>query len=289
MIRGMQIEEKVPVHGRVHVRHVALRNGKRVPVESVITPRLRKLLADKGIAVESLTNNLVVNVGRMKLAYLLRGATSAYINRVQLGDCQVAGVVRKTDFPPDLSDVHLVHEIANLSGVPAATFDLDSDSTPDEVVKVDASVGTPGLLTAGTTSLLTDTTGVDFVAAGVDAKDTATVFLGGEDFTLGVIEVVSTTQLSVANPSQLAGAVGYRVQTPGTQALFRKLISGDNFPEANFGPVTIVHEAGLLFNDDALFNRITFQQSDNSLGLVLQPTDIDGTRIDVQLDWLITF
>jgi len=289
MIRGMQINEKVPVHGRVHVRHVALRNGKQVPVESVITPALRKRLADKGIAVESLTNNLVVNVGRMKLAYLLRGATSAYVNRVQLGDCQVSGVVRKTDFPPDLSDVHLVHEIANIAGVPAATFDLDSDSTPDEVTKWDASVGTPGLLTAGSTSLLTDETGVDFVAEGVDVKDTVTVLLGGEDFTLGVVEVQSATALVVANPSQLAGAVGYRVQTPGTEALFRKLISGDNFPAANFGPVTIVHEAGLLFNDDALFNRITFQQSDNALGLVLQPTDIDGTRIDVQLDWLITF
>jgi hypothetical protein len=53
--------------------------------------------------------------------------------------------------------------------------------------------------------------------------------------------------------------------------------------------VTVVHEAGLLFDDGALFNRVTFQQQDNGLGLVFQPTDIDGTRIDVQLDWLITF
>jgi hypothetical protein len=150
-------------------------------------------------------------------------------------------------------------------------------------------VGTPGILTAGVTSLLTDGTGADYIAAGVSEQDTVSVILNGEDFILGVNEVVDSTTLVVSNPGQLAGAVGYTVQTPGTQALFRKLISGDNFPEAQFGPVTVVHEAGLIFTDGTLFNRISFQQSDDTIGLVLQPTDIDGTRIDVQLDWLITF
>lgn len=281
--------EKIRPHGVVYVRHVTTRDGHIVPVEQVMTPRLLAALKGRGVRPESITENLVVNTGRAKLAYLIRGRTSASIDRVQLGDTVISGVVRKTDFPPDLSDTDLVHEIRTLADQPGGTFDIDEDSSPDEVVKVDASVGTPGTLTAGSVSLLTDVTGADFVDAGVNERDTVTVVLNGEDYTLGVISVQSSTELVVANRSQLAGAVGYTVQTPGTQALFHKLISGDSFPEAEYGPVTIVHEAGLLFSDDALFNRVTFQQNDPDLGLVLQPTDIDGTCIDVQLDWLITF
>lgn len=283
------VKEKERVFGRVRVRHVATRDGQPLPVQEALSPRAREYLRSQGIRPELLGNNLVVNTGRSTLARLIRGVTNTYINRVQLGDCRIAGVVRKTDFPPDLSDVSLIHEIRNLGGQPGATFDLDGSSSPDEVIKVDASVGTPGTLSAGSVSTLTDITGVDFVAAGVNARDTVTVVLNGEDFTLGVNEVLSATELEVSNPGQLAGAVGYTVQTPGTQALFTKLISGDNFPESEFGPVTIVHEAGLLFSDNTLFNRITFQQNDDDVGLVLQPTDVDGTRIDVQLDWLITF
>lgn len=289
-MRKRVVREQTGPCGQVRVRHIATRNGRVLPLAEALSPRALAELQAQGLCPERLGRNLVVNTGRSQLARLISSATNgAYVNRVQLGDCKVGGVVVKTDFPPDLSDTSLVHEIRNLSGQPGATFDVDSDSRPDEVVKVDASVGTPGTLTAGATSLLTDITGVDFVAAGVNERDTVTVELNGEDYTLGVNAVNSATELEVSNPGQVAGAVGYTVQTPGTQTLFQKLISGDNFPEAEFGPVTVVHEAGLLFTDGALFNRITFQQNDNSVGLVLQPTDIDGTRIDVQLDWLITF
>ena len=283
------VKEKERVFGRLRARHVATRNGQPLPIRDALSPRAKAALEAQGFKIELLGNNLVVNVGRATLAKMLRGVSSTYINRVQLGDCKIAGVVRKTDFPPDLSDVSLVHEIRNLGGQPGATFDLDGSTSPDEVVKVNASVGTPGTLVAGSVSTLTDITGVDFVAAGVNERDTVTVVLNGEDFTLGVNEVLGPTELEVSNPGQLAGAVGYTIQTPGTQALFSKLVSGDNFPESEFGPVTIVHEAGLLFADNTLFNRITFQQNDDSIGLVFQPTDIDGTRIDVQFDWLITF
>lgn len=281
--------EQPAVRGEVRIRHVATRHGRAVDPATALSAAARAELRRQGISPELLGRNLVVNTGRAQLAKLIRGVTSAYIDRVQLGDCKVGGVVVKTTFPPDLSDVALVHELRDLGDNPGGTFALDNNSGPDEVQKVDASVGTPGTLAAGATSTLTDVTGVDFVAEGVNERDTVTVTLGGEDYTLGVNAVVSATQLEVANPSQLAGAVGYTVQTPGTQALFSKLISGDDFPEADFGPVTVVHEAGLLFSDDTLFNRITFNQSDNAVGLILQPTDIDGTRIDIQLDWLITF
>ena len=275
--------------GQIRVRHIATRNGRVVPVKTIVSLNLRDNLKRKGIDPDRVFKNLVVNTGRGRMARLLGGGSQTYVNRVQLGDCIVDGAVVKTEFPPDLSDTRLVHEIRTLGGQPGATFDLDSTTYPDEVNKVSQAVGTPGSLSAGAQSLLTDTTGTDFVAAGVDDKDTVTVVLDGEDFTLGVISVDSPTQLTVANPSQLSGTVGYTVQTPGTQVFFRKLISGDNFPEADFGSETIVHEAGLVFTDDTLFNRVTFRQTDNTIGLVLQPTDIDGTRIDVQLDWTITF
>lgn len=285
--------ESIGIQGRVWVRHRVCVGGRRLSDAEITGPEFGPRIRARGLDPESLTHNLVVNTGRAQMARMIRrpqgSLTREWINRLQLGDCTIAGVVRKTDYPPDLSDQGLVHEIRTLAGQPGATFDIDEDSSPDEVIKVDASVGTPGILTAGVTSLLTDTTGADFVDAGVTDRDTVTVWLGGENYIVGVNNVVSTTQLEVANPSQLAGAVGYTVQTPGTQALFRKLISGDTFPEVDYGPMTIVHEAGLLFTNDVFFNRVVFLAQDNDHGLVLQPTDIDGMHIDVQLDWLITF
>lgn len=290
--RQMSVGERLErgIRGLVSVRHVATRDGREIEPGDALSPAARERLVAMGVDVERLWqgNNLVVNVGRFQLAKLLAGTTSAFVDRVQVGDAIVGGVVVKSQFPADRSDVALVHEVRTLSGDPGGTFDIDSFEFPDEVVKVSALIGTPGTLTAGTISTLADA-GEDFVAAGVNDNDTVTVVLSGEDFVLGVREVLSPTELEVENPAQLAGAVGYTVQTPGTQVLFKKLINGDNFPEAQFGPVTVVHEAGLMFSDSALFNRVTFQPNDDSIGLVLQPTDIDGTRIDVQLDWLITF
>ena len=284
-MKKVSINEQGRTSGRVTVRHVVTKDGKQVDV----TQRVIDTLKARGIkSPELIFNNLVTNVGRSSLASMLGGFKNVWINRVQLGDTIVSGSVTKSSMPADLSDTGLVHEIRTLGGQPGATFDLDSVSLPGEVVKVSATIGTPGTLTAGVTSTLTDP-GEDFIASGVDDKDTVTVTIGGEDFTLGIREVVSATELEVDNHGQLTGAVGYTVQTPGTQVLFSKLISGDNFPESEFGPVTIVHEAGLLFTDGALFNRVTFAPEDDTIGLVLQPTDIDGTRIDVQLDWLITF
>ena len=277
--------EHVGIRGELRVRYLVTHRGQLIHEPGQLDPETLRRWRSWGYKPQDLFKNLVVNTGRAHMAGLLRGAVSTYINRVQLGDCKIGGVVRKTDYPPDLSDTMLVHEITNLAGQPAATFDLDEAVSPDQVTKVNALTGTPGTLT---TSALTDA-GQDFVAAGVNARDTVTVVIGGEDYTLGIRAVTSATELEVANPNQLAGAVGYSVQTPGTQDLFRKLISGDNFPEATFGSPIVAHEAGLLFADGTLFNRVTFRQSDNTQGLLLQPTDVDGTRIDLQLDWLITF
>jgi hypothetical protein len=284
------VREQMKVQGRVRVVHQGVRDGQPVPLQDAISPRARAHLLAQGIDPRALieANNLVVNVGRNKLARLLAGDSRAYINRLQLGDVLVGSVVSKSTFPADLSDTALVHEIRNLGGQPGATFDLDEHVYPGTVVKVSALVGTPATLMAGSPGRLTDA-GQDFIAAGVREEDTVTAYIGGEDYTLGIRRVLSATELELDNPGQVSGTVGYTIQTPGTQVLFRKLISGDNFPESGFGPATVVHEAGLLFSDSTLFNRVVFQPQDSTLGLLLQPTDDGGNRIDVQLDWLITF
>ena len=280
MLKKIRRKESLHPLGRVNARQLVTVHGQPVTDPSTLSPRVReKLVKPKGF------NNLVVNVGRAHLARLLRGDITTYVNRLRLGDCKVDGLVDKVDHPADLSDTGLVHEITRLDGQNAATFDLDSDSSPDEVIKTDRRSGTPGTLTV---TSLTDS-GADFIGDGVNDRDTVTAYIGGESFTLGIVSVVSATELEVANPNELATVVGYSVQTPGTQALFSKVVSGDNFPEVDFGSDVVVHEAGLLFADGALFNRVTFLPTNNDRGLAVQATDVDGARIDLQFDWLITF
>jgi hypothetical protein len=282
----VRIKEKIGVKGVASTRQVVTDALGNVLPWSVA----QDSLARRGIRVppELTTQNLVVNSGRLTLAQKLAGDTTAFIDRVQIGDCKVAGVVQKTLFPPDLSDTALVNEIRTLSGGPGGTFELDGHSFPDSVVKTEPA-GLPGTLTAGVLSTFTDA-GADFVADGITDRDVLTVYISGQDYILGIREVVSATELEVENPSSLSGAgLAYKVTAPGTQVLFSKLINGNNFPESQFGPLTTAHEAGLLYSNDALFNRVTFVPDDNDVGLILQPGTVDGNIINIQLDWLITF
>lgn len=232
--------------------------------------------------------NLVVNTGRAGLARLTGLANQPYVSKVQIGDCKVGGVVDKVDNPPDLSDTTLLNEIRRLDGQPGATFDVDSVSFPDAVVKT-APAGTPGVLIAGATSTFTDSS-ADFITDGVDDKDVVRVIIDGEDFLLGVDEVISPTELVVSNPFQLAsGATSYSIETPGTQVRFTKRILGDSFPEADYGNPVIAHEAGLIFSSGALFNRITIISDNNDVGLPLRPETIDGVAVDIYFEWTITY
>jgi hypothetical protein len=281
----VKVKEEVGIKGVAYTRQIATRDGRIVLWEEI-----QNEFAARGIEAppEQTQQNLVVNAGRNQRARSLAGDSQAFINRVQLGDTKVGGVVQKTSFPPDLSDVALVNEIRTLAGLPGATFSLDSHTFPDTVVKTEPA-GLPGTLTAGVVSTFEDP-GADFIADGVNTRDQVTVFIGGEDFILGIKEVVSATELEVENKSGLSGSgLGYRVSTPGTQVLFTKLISGNNFPESTYGPLTTAHEAGLLLSDDTLFNRVTFVPTDNNVGLLLQPGTVNGTVISIQLDWLITY
>jgi len=232
--------------------------------------------------------NLVVKTGRSGLAKLSGLPNQSIISKVQIGDCLVGGVVKKVENPPDLSDTGLLNEIRQLDGQPGATFDVDAVTFPGEITKL-APAGSPGVLVAGATSTFTDAT-ADFTAAGVQVSDTVTVVVDGEDFELGINAVISPTQLEVANPFSIAsGATSYTIQTPGTQVRFTKRVLGDSFPEASYGSPVIAHEAGLLFTNGVLFNRITIVGNNNLVGLPLVPTTVDGISVDILIEFTITY
>jgi len=273
---------------------VELADGRVVPVTSspIIYDRLAERAArEVGHKLQTgiEKQNLVVAVGRDGLARMLAGSGNRiWIDRVQLGDAKIGGIVSKDTYPPDLSDNALVNEIRTIGGAPGGTFALDGYTFPSQVTKVQPA-GVPATLTSGTVSILTDLTS-NFLTDGVNDDDVVTTFIGGEDYVLAVRDVISATQLEVENPGQLSAAgIGYKVTTPGGQVLFSKLVSGNNFPEASYGPITVAHEAGLLYTDGTLFNRVIFAPGSPNVGLLFQPADIDGITLSVQLDWLITF
>ena len=113
--------------------------------------------------------------------------------------------------------------------------------------------------------------------------------MSGRNYILALNAIGSAPEPLVANPRPVAGAVAYSVQTPGTQSLFTKLVTGDSFPAAVYGPTTEIHEAGLFYNDGALFNRVSFYPTDDTVALVAIPTDAGGGSVDLQFNWLITF
>jgi hypothetical protein len=247
-----------------------------------------KASKDFGVKLQSVhRHNLVVNSGRlMTCRKLAERDLNAVIYAVQFGDCKVDGVVSKDLFPPDLSDNRLVREIRTIGGAPGATFELDGYEYPEQVVKV-APAGLPGSLTGGEVSTFTDASS-DFVVAGVTDDDVVNAVIGGESFTLPIKRVVGPHDLEVENNGGIAGAgISYTITTPAGQVLFRKFVSGENFPTSLYGPMTIAHEAGLLFSDGTLFNRVVFAPSSPTNGLIFQPMDINGVTLGVQVDWLI--
>lgn len=283
--------EAVSVKGIFRAQQVVERDGRRLPLAHPDVADVRAALAAKaaaaGIELQDLVrHNLVVNPGRLMLCRQLAGDVDTRIYAVQMGDCKIGGVVSKSTHPADLSDNRLVQELRTLGGAPGGTFELDGYEFPAQVTKA-APAGLPGTLAAGGVSTLTDAT-ADFITAGVTDDDVVNVVIGGEDYTLAVRAVLGATQLEVENPGAVAGAgIAYTVTTPQGEVLFRKFISGNNFPEATFGPMTIVHEAGLLFTTGALFNRVVFAPSNPNVGLVFQPQDINGVTLGIQVDWLI--
>jgi len=280
------------VQGIFSAKQMVEVDGRIVPLSDPSVAHIRngireRALRETGIRVADVVKrNLVVNVGRLMMCRQLAGDVDTKIESVQFGDCKVNGLVSKDLFPPDLSDNALVSELRTNGGAPGGTFLLDDYVFPAQVTKSDPP-GLPGTLVAGSVSRLVDGT-ADFTADGVTDDDVVTVILGGEDYTLAVRRVIGPTELEVENPGQLAGAgLSYSVTTPQGQVLFRKFVSGNNFPTSLYGPMTVAHEAGLLFSNGAIFNRVIFAPASQDVGLVFQPQDINGVTLGVQVDWLI--
>jgi hypothetical protein len=293
--------EFIQVNGICRATHVISKNVS-----------LYEALYDKSIKVPKnrvVNGNLVVNTGRARLASLLAkhktGAVypteKTYIDRLILGDCAVNLVVDKSNNLPDLADTGLVHELTNTANVASGKFSFDH--TPDNDVLFPQAAPRHPLTTGWSATLaditysggkyyLTDTS-QDFSGGdiGVQLTDQITVNTATDtNVTVGVKEVVSTTQLEIHNPNGYLGiSLEYRIDTPGTQVLFSKLVRGNSFPQADWGSGLLVHEAGLLFNDGLLFNRVVFKPDNDELGLVLQSDEANGTEISVRFEWLITF
>jgi len=267
-------------------------SGKHISLEKAIldSPSRLNYFVDKGINVPKhkvVKSNLVTNVGRSYTAHRIGGDSNAYIDRVAIGNTIVNGVVTKSSNPPDLDDTALIHQLRNINGQLTGSFELDSHSYPSSIEKYNPI--SQGTLIAGINTFTDDS--ASFLGTGlVNRRDILKVKINNIWHGLGIVSVDSGVQLTVDNPYDLAGtSLEYNIYTPGTQVLFRKLLDGNDFPVGEYGPVTVIHEAGLLTTESELFNRVVFIENDDTIGMILSPTDLVGTTISLQLDFLITF
>lgn len=306
-------KESINAVGICHATHIAKdEKGNSISLYEALSEETKNFLKDRGLKIPSrrtVKGNLVVNTGRSKLAHLLGKHKSgsafptetAFIDRLVLGDCKVSGQTNKAACLPQLSDTGLQSEISTLGGVLNGKFSFDH--TPDQEVFYPASTArhpaadgwSPTLADitlSGGDYILTDAS-QDFTGVGLNIQITDQVKVNtpsSSPVLLGVKEIVSATQLKVHNPNGYTGlSVQYRIDTPGTQVLFSKLINGNSFDQATWGFATLVHEAGLLFNDGTLFNRVVFRPDDDELGLILQSNEANGSEISVRFEWLVTF
>lgn len=285
------------VEGYFSATHICkTRSGIYIPLHEAI-PRD---LAGKIFDIKK--KNLVVNQGRKEMAWNLGGfyqtqsMVAPYIHSLVLGNGN------KTGNLPNLSDTGMVQEIQNLSGAPAGTFLISNASDPSPEITFPPVVwrgggsSTTWLSVAQTISIngdnetiLTDST-VNFNTLSVQLTDQVTL----DDSTtnpsvLGVREVRSATQLVLNNPYGVTDTnVRYRIGTPGTQMLLTKIIEGNDFAQATWGPSIIVKEAGLLFNNGSLFNRVVFAPDNEEQGLLIQSDEALGVEVSVRFEWLIT-
>lgn len=267
-------------------------DGHKLSLTEAIKSSSKRLqyMRDHGISMPKqkiVKSNLVTNVGGSFTAHSIGGDSSAYIDRVIIGDTMVGGVATKSTNPPDLGDTTLVHQLRNVLGQLGGVFALDSHSYPSSFTKYNPI--SQGVLVAGINTF-TDSS-ASFINSGlVTKRDVVKAKINNIWFTLGIVSVDSEFQLTVENPYDLSGSsLEYTVNTSGTQILFRKLLDGNAFPESEYGPVTVIHEAGLLTTEGELFNRVVFIENDDTIGMILSPSDLIGTTISLQLDFLITF
>lgn len=284
MLARKEVNHKKSPVGISRVRHIPQRDGEPVDVP------LEEAVAGDFVPDEQIEQNLVLNDGRDYLARMLQPDFDRHINRLILGDGE------KSQNPVDLSDTSLARQIEDQDGNPAAIFQF-SDSeihTPGEDSKLPANSST-GYGSTGSVSInnnnetIVEDGSVDYIDLGVEPTDQVQLDVSPGPVTLQILEVVSSTKLRVHNPSEFTSAsVNYRIDSPGTQILFSKKIGENEFPYSDFGPSTIIHEAGLLFDDGTLFNRVLYNPGDDDAGVLVQPSQVNNTEIAVRIEFLIT-
>lgn len=291
------MNEKIDPVGYFKATHICKTRG------GLYVPLTKDVVARKDVNVQNIERrNLVVNSGRQVLARTLGGYYQnasddvPFINRLVLGDGE------KSSNLPNLSDTGLVSEISDLSATPGGTFLLADhlDASPD-ISFPSAVTRWPlsGTWTAGNgvitidangDTILTDAT-VDFISViNIQLTDQITINNSSTNpLVFGVREVRSTTELVLHNPYGYTGTgVEWRAETPGTQMLVSRLVEGNDFDQATWGDGVVVHEAGLLFNNDTLFNRVVFAPHDEEVGVLLQSDEATGVEISVRFEWLVT-
>lgn len=285
--------------GRFTATHICKdKSGKVVSLSEALSKETIEMLKGKVRVANVKRNNLVVNQGRKKTAELLGGRNQRlinpipanYIDRLILGDGPKAG-----NYPNLNNSLATFQEITktDVNNTPFGTFLFDNGEIfyPDSAGRVPVGT-TEGW--APTLAVITDSQYLDVdedTFALVQPYDQVTL---NSDLTnplrLTVLEVVNDRRLRIHNPSgYLTDGVQYRIDTPGTQVLFSKLVTGNTFHPDEFGPAVIVKEAGLLFNDSMLFNRVVFAPENEDSGVILQSDQsTSGIEISVRFEFVIT-
>ena len=278
------------------------------PWHVAANPELRRMMfmggldiPESGEIIRSISKrvdrNLVVDTGRGYLARLLGGAKTNVLRYLALGNCPKAGNL------PVLSDTDIIQELVNpTTSLPDATFLIDDVTEKLYPSTADIFPGNPllqwgsasGVVTidASGRTLFEDVT-VDFNAIGAAFGQRMTINVPGQPLVFTIKRILSATQVELHNPDGYTTPAltsnEWRIDVSGTQLLISKVISGDTFPAATWGPHTIVTEAGLRFDDTTLFSRVLIARDTEGVGLPLQPSTTVGGRIDLVVDWLITF
>jgi hypothetical protein len=294
-------KDKCDAIGVCTVKQVCKINGKEVDFSDkyVCTSSVKSL----GDVIQK---NLVVTSGRSALAKSIGGLYQSasqvppFLNTLAIG----TGV--KSGNLPNLSDVALVQELQNLSGSAAGTFLLADAAEVSPDITFPASVARFPTASTGWASsnatiaidvngdtILEDLT-VDFTAEGVQRTDQVKINNSASNpFIFGIKEIISTTQLKLHNPNgyETPGItqIEYRIDSPGTQVLVSKLISGNDFAVATFGPVLVIKEAALFMSNGSMFNRVVFAPLNEDAGVIIQSDTTNGVELSVRFEWLITF
>lgn len=283
-------------------------NGEPVKgdIEQYLSDESKRALEQKGKEGLSrqVKSNLVVNSGRKKLARILGGAASGhFVDRLVLGDLDGKS---KSEYYPNLSDTGLEGHLTDLNGNVLGPIDLDPDTErlyPEALARypTDPQVqwgGTASVEVDGNGNTILEDTSLDsstnFETLGVQVFDQVTLNSNTlNPLVLGIRKIPTTDTLELHNPRQYQTPTGqevqYRVDRPETMLLVSKLIRGNDFDSASWGPLTMVHEAGLLFNSDDLFNRVVFAPTQDNAGMLLQPDSISGAELSLRFEWVVVF